>query len=75
MDSFFLDNLSLLFLQKVATWSKLIPPFNASTVLFFRSFRCHRLGTTCPAFPKHLSDIEEPIALYSLCPPPPPPGP
>ena len=38
MDSFFLDNLSLLFLQKVATWSKVIPPFNASTVLFFRSF-------------------------------------
>jgi hypothetical protein len=38
MDSFFLDNLSLLFLQKVVTWSKVITPFNALTVLFLRSF-------------------------------------
>ena len=35
MDSSFLDNLSLFFLQKVDTWSKVITPFNASTVLFF----------------------------------------
>ena len=34
MDSSFPDNLSLLFLQKVVTWSKVITPFNASTVLF-----------------------------------------
>jgi hypothetical protein len=38
MDLFFLDNLSLLFLQKVVTWSKVITPFNALTVLFLRSF-------------------------------------
>ena len=29
-----LDNISLLLTQKVFTWSKVITPFNASTVLF-----------------------------------------
>jgi hypothetical protein len=30
MDSFFFDNLSLLLLQKVETWSTVITPFNSS---------------------------------------------